>query len=81
MNEHKATEIAFKNGYKKAAKEIFEEIEQKIERDIKFYKSVYDECGNRHIGVKNRAYGKMLAIGPIRDFIIELKKKYTEDRT
>lgn len=28
MNEHDATEIAFKNGYKKAAKEIFEDIEK-----------------------------------------------------
>lgn len=28
MNEHHATEIAFKNGYKKAASEIFEEIER-----------------------------------------------------
>ena len=27
MNEHYATEIAYKNGYKKAAEEIFAEIE------------------------------------------------------
>lgn len=30
MNEHDATEIAFKNGYEKAAREIFEEIEREI---------------------------------------------------
>jgi hypothetical protein len=28
MNEHDATEIAFKNGYEKAVREIFEEIEE-----------------------------------------------------
>ena len=28
MKEHDATEIAFKNGYKKAAEEIFEELER-----------------------------------------------------
>lgn len=28
MDRHDATEIAFKNGYKKAAREIFEEIEK-----------------------------------------------------
>lgn len=28
MNEHDATEIAYKNGYKKAAEEIFAEIEK-----------------------------------------------------
>ena len=28
MNEHDATEIAFKNGYEKAVREIFEEIEK-----------------------------------------------------
>ena len=28
MTEYQATEIAFKNGYKKAAEEIFEEIEK-----------------------------------------------------
>lgn len=28
MKEHDATEIAFKNGYKKAASDIFEEIEK-----------------------------------------------------
>ena len=28
MNEHDATETAFKNGYKKAAREIFEEMEK-----------------------------------------------------
>ena len=27
MNEHRATETAFKNGYKKAAEDIFAEIE------------------------------------------------------
>lgn len=28
MNEHDATELAFKNGYKKCALDIFEEIEK-----------------------------------------------------
>lgn len=28
MNEHDATEIAFKNGYKQAVRDIFEEIER-----------------------------------------------------
>jgi hypothetical protein len=31
MNEYHATEIAFKNGYKKAAEEIFEEIDRAVE--------------------------------------------------
>lgn len=30
MNEHDATEIAFKNGYKKAVREIFEEIHKSV---------------------------------------------------
>lgn len=30
MKEHDATEQAFKNGYAKAAREIFEDIENKI---------------------------------------------------
>ena len=30
MNEYDATEVAFKNGYKKAAEEIFEEIEKRM---------------------------------------------------
>lgn len=33
MKEHDATEIAFKNGYKKAAREIFEEIEKCMAHD------------------------------------------------
>lgn len=32
MNEYDATEVAFKNGYKKAAEEIFEEIENLLNR-------------------------------------------------
>ena len=30
MKEHDATELAFRNGYKKAVEDIFEEIEKKI---------------------------------------------------
>lgn len=61
------------------ARKIFEEIENKIEREARFYKTVYDQCLNEEW--KNKAYGRVLAIGMIHDFIIELKKKYTEDKT
>ena len=32
MNKYDATEIAFKNGYKKAVEEIFEEIEKILDK-------------------------------------------------
>lgn len=41
MNEHDATEIAFKNGYKKAVREIFEEIDKILEVD-KFGEAKFD---------------------------------------
>lgn len=45
MNEHDATELAFKNGYKKAVTEVFEELEEYtdiIYGDIEM--SRYDFC-------------------------------------
>ena len=33
MKEHDATEIAFKNGYKKAVEDVFEDIEKCMEHD------------------------------------------------
>ena len=60
------------------ASKIFEEIEDKIEREVRFYKSVYDASDDTENLVKAKAYGRVIASGIIHDFIIELKKKYTE---
>ena len=64
---------------KNLVREIFAEIEQKIEREVRFYKSVYDACEDKSLS--DKAYGRVLASGKIHDFIIELKKKYTGDQT
>lgn len=69
MNEHDATELAFKNGYKKAIEEILGEIECCLivhERQHKPFGS-YD-------------YVKYYDADIARD-IAKLKKKYTEDKT
>ena len=69
---------AYHEARQKIAREIFEEIEEKIEREVRFYKSVYDASCDTENLVKAKAYGRVIASGIIHDFIIELKKKYTE---
>ena len=36
MNEHRATEVAFKNGYKKGAMDVFADIERTLPNDFPF---------------------------------------------
>lgn len=55
MNEHDATELAFKNGYEKGKQEVAREIER-----------IFD--------------GKKYVPYPLYE-IVELKKKYTEEKT
>ena len=83
MNEHDATEIAFKNGYKKGkqevAREIFEEMEgymQPLEDWFLIMKQQNQDCSEEYWS------GKLSAFKQIRGFIdVNLKKKYTEDKT
>lgn len=66
MNEHDATETAFKNGYEKAVREIFEEIEEAIEK-CKYNQST-------PFGIEER-YNPYAIIKQVA----KLKKKYTEE--
>lgn len=68
MNEHDATELAFKNGYKKAVTEILDKIECCI---------ILRERQHRPFGAYD--YVKYYDAELERD-IANLKKKYTEDR-
>lgn len=76
MNEHDATEIAFKNGYDKAVKEIFEDIEETISsleyRAKSERKTIYLE---KMTEVVNWVLHEVV---PNR--IAELKKKYTGEK-
>ena len=66
MNEHDATEIAFKNGYEKAVREIFEEVEKIIlENTYPYFTKDGKPC---NIWKAISGY----------DALAELKKKYTE---
>jgi hypothetical protein len=79
MNEHDATEIAFKNGYEKAVKEIFAEIEREVEEALKSnYKVLpgFVDCDELYHMVQ----GKISALRGIEGFIEELKKKYAEEK-
>ena len=75
MNEHDATEIAFKNGYQKGAMDVFAEIEK-----------VIDEKYNRFV-FKDQLYDSDEEIDAIinysdsvSDGIAQLKKKYAEGK-
>jgi hypothetical protein len=68
MKEYDATEIAFKNGYKKAVEEIFEEIE-------KFLKNQEALSENQRL----KEVGDWIFHDYLPTQFAELKKKYTED--
>ena len=55
MKEHDATEIAFKNGYNKAAREIFEEIENNM-IDIKMEFSTLRAIGSKKLTKLKKKY-------------------------
>lgn len=71
MNQHDATEIAFKNGYKQGknevAMEIFEEIDKRLD-DITIVMGALDSL---------RTFYK--TIEKVSAEVDELKKKYTEE--
>lgn len=88
MNEHDATEIAFKNGYKQGksevAREIFEEIEKEIEAAIESnYRAKKERY--KHSVIPNydnftaMCDGKICAMRGLLVFIEELNEKYTEE--
>jgi hypothetical protein len=65
MNEHDATELAFKNGYKKGARDVLDEVEKNI-------LSIKVDSTNLDI-----TYGAFLAIhNYVAHALAELKKKY-----
>lgn len=82
MNEHHATEIAFKNGYEKAVNEIFADIEDEIVAAIKGNVKAIDERQEKNNAYEDsfivRCYGKIDALRGVDGFVEELKKKYTE---
>lgn len=55
MNEHDATELAFKNGYKKAATEIFEDIESNM-IDIKMEFVLFKAIGSKKLAKLKTKY-------------------------
>jgi hypothetical protein len=76
MNEHRATEQAFKNGYKKAAEEIFEEIEKIRSKEIHRCEVMRD----KEIVPAQRKYweGGYNSLRQLSYWITVLKEKYTE---
>ena len=83
MKDYEATEIAFKYGYEMgkadASREIFDELEKEIEEALKSnYKALPQlEFSNE---LYNSVRGKIDALRGIKGFIVELKKKRTEER-
>lgn len=74
MNEHDATEIAFKNGYKQekadATREIFEEIEEGVKAAVA---ALRFENNSIHRKVKHETYSSVMR------FVKTIEKKYTEE--
>lgn len=87
MNEHDATEIAYKNGYAKGkadgVTEILAEIEKEIELAIESNYRVKKEHYNHSIIPNYDSFhamcdGKIYAMRGVLNFMEELKMKYTE---
>ena len=73
MNEHDATEIAYKNGYAKAVEDIFEEIEKAIAGMT--YSARTQRKTVKVEELKEQVDWVLHEVVPNR--IAELKKKYT----
>jgi hypothetical protein len=59
MNEHDATELAFKNGYEKGKQEVAREIFEEIERstiDIKFEQVAFSAIRSTKLDILKQKY-------------------------
>ena len=76
MNEHDATEIAYKNGYNDVAREIFGEIDKVFTKRIAFYTDMKKQ--STLFFVEQYAEAIITNCNIYLQEIAELKKKYTE---
>lgn len=78
------SEVLYNAGYRKAdefAREIFEEIDKKVKASLTIY---LEEINKEHIKdtpLYDRCSGIVFALRNTEDFLAELKKKYTGEKT
>lgn len=77
MNEHDATELAFKNGYKKCISEILDSIEGEINSAIA--NNQRRLLVNTDQRLCDYVQGKIHALRGIGEFVAEIKTKYKEE--
>ena len=83
MKQHEATEAAFKNGYKEAAKEIFKAIEEMLNLQAKIVcetRGKYRETDEPMLSFIAMLDGRIYSIRVVEEHIAELKKKYIGDK-
>jgi hypothetical protein len=62
-----------------SAKKIFEEIEKKIDLELSIIRKIIHAKGGRANG-KTVLFGKIQMLIDLKNFIAELKKKYTQEK-
>ena len=75
MNEHAATEIAFKNGYEKGIRQIISDIEEELDFALRSnyeFMEHHDECDDLWHNVN----GKINTLRGLQYFIEVLKDRY-----
>lgn len=74
MNEHEATEISYKNGYKQGKSEVARKIFEEIEDGVTAAVAALQFENNRiHRKVKHETYSSVMR------FVRTIEKKYTEE--